>query len=267
MRSLVVAALLVAMAPTEASARLVFEKLETTAIVVARDDGSRRRVVAHGFAPSLSPDGRRLVAAPYAPTLVVTTLAGVSHAYGEPGTGVAGVTFAPDGRRLAYVSLLDEINGPSVDVLDLATGHGGGGSGGFAAAWGARGLAVAYSTFTRYDQENVEYRVGMYEDGVLRTLVSRRDEDGAAWPVAWSANGQTLLTAFERSFGFKHAVLVDRPPGSPRWLRGEWDQVVDLSEDGTAALAIAGDTAYSVPADGGRPDPLVRGVAAVDWTR
>ncbi|MEA2274839.1 MAG: hypothetical protein QOI98_3547, partial [Solirubrobacteraceae bacterium] len=41
-----------------ADAKLVFQRAGSKAIVVARNDGSHRHVIAHGFAPVVSPDGK-----------------------------------------------------------------------------------------------------------------------------------------------------------------------------------------------------------------
>jgi hypothetical protein len=58
--------MLVVAAAAPASARLVYQRIDSTegagshVIVAARDDGTRARVVTHGFAPVISPTGRRI---------------------------------------------------------------------------------------------------------------------------------------------------------------------------------------------------------------
>lgn len=104
-RALGLGVLLVLAFAARASALVVFDRPVGHEIVVARDDGSRARVVAHGYLPVVAPDGRHvayLADRPRGSARMVSTRGGRSWLLQrDVADTIPAVYWSPDARYLA----------------------------------------------------------------------------------------------------------------------------------------------------------------------
>jgi Lysyl oxidase/WD40-like Beta Propeller Repeat len=99
--------------------RLVFER--EGRIVVARADGSRERVVAQGFEPAWSPGGKTIAFARGGDLFLIRAAGGRPRRLTATPTAEAAPAWAPEGRRLTYVS--EETGVPDIRIIDVRTGQ------------------------------------------------------------------------------------------------------------------------------------------------
>jgi Tol biopolymer transport system component len=271
-RALVLALTVAATAPGTASASMVYQRGESQydspTVVSARSDGSHKRVVAHGFAPTLSPDGR-LVAYFTGEGLYVQPVRGGSArrlAQWSWDTG-GPIAWSPDSRRLvaspAYGAYLVDLQGRKRELTEMYLFSAASVSpdgrrvviekdlecdtcygdlfdvdvdslkerplgSGWSPVWGPRGLA-----FARHGRVLVRRHPG---GGVHTVLHSHR----SARPIDWSADGRRLLVAeivsgSAPSWQFR-ALLLRVGHGHPAVVPYAFDDVAALSKDGREVL-------------------------------
>jgi dipeptidyl aminopeptidase/acylaminoacyl peptidase len=267
-RNAILAAIVLALlASGAAQAALVYQRgasqYDNPTVVSARSDGTHRLVLAHGYGPTLSPDGK-LVAyykGAGAESLYVEPVRGGPArrlVYGTVDTG-APIAWSPDGRRLvvgrveggAYVVDLDgDLYGYGLD----SPGERSLGSG-WSPLWGPRGLAFGRG-------HRVLLRRGFGDRA--HTVLHR---GGSA--VAWSADGRRLLVSSyirgtPRPWEYR-AVLVDLEGGDPVVVPYAFRRVADLSRDGRSVLGTNVDGAIvRVRLDGAERVLVQRGTRP-DW--
>lgn len=276
-----VVAFLAAVVAQPAEARLVYQRAGTKQIVVAANDGSGARVVARGFAPALSPDGRRVAffraAAGVDERLYVVKASGgrpllvarrVDASQAEP----ASLDWAPDGRALA----VGRRGGVGV-LVDLARDRRMRVRGdpfyvGAAFSPGGRRAVVVLASVriphlvlvTLGRERRREIALGDYpvwgkpgiafhvDRGIAlkprprarARLIVRFDRDRSVLPLAWSGDGRTLL------IGAGKAILV-RPDGSnPQTLDVPFNSITGISHDGEEVLGRVGSDVVVARRDG-----------------
>jgi hypothetical protein len=263
-------------------------------IVAARNDGSDVRVIAHGYSPRVSPNGRRV--AYFKPR----GSPGDLYTIGNRGrhrqllvrgaSDKAPVAWSPTERYL-IVSSFGKPGAYIVDRREDRAKHisvGGGDLGGASFAPGGKefvmcGLFVtAAELIVRDVVTGARKHVGTgcipawsqhgvaFERSRRLVLLKHFDEDAEtllnrdARPVAWSADGTRLL-ALETSSVAVQPVFIDL---GPRRIRRVDDSLVpkDLSRDGKEILGEAGGDVV-VRAPDGTLKALATGATTPSWTK
>jgi dipeptidyl aminopeptidase/acylaminoacyl peptidase len=254
-------------------------------VIVAREDGSARKLVGDGAAPAWSPEGRRLAvfrrtAGPCAPCNYALDVLDVETA--RRSTIFEGTTFdpapawSPDGRRIALVNQRAKVGDDEIWVIDangsnarqLTTTDDN-----FAPAWSPDGSRIAFYGFGR-DGVHL-YSIGA-DGSNLRQLTFGA---GINTRPSWSPDGTRIAFLSSRSGSFEIYVMNSdgsgvRPvaPGSgprlcttpcpfpyanPSWSPDGGRVVFASDRDGQWRL-------YVVPAAGGTAMALLTEPGAID---
>lgn len=279
-----------------AEGRLVYETTASHAIVVARDDGSGGRVVAHGTSPVVSPDGSRIAFETGGDLYVVSSRGGAPkllrrHVFSP--IAYAPVTWASGSRRLVTgdrdhpsAVLVDVVRDRRRNVaLDGVLGYGGA-----SFSPDARRLIID-NAYERGDELR-EYRssgrdLGHVVDGsdpvwgkrgvafartkkvYFRTALHSKSRlvaraMGARMElVGWSRDGRTLLAA-DRTADRRRAVLV-RPAAGVVRLSQPFSLITALSRSGRQVLGEADGNVIVARLDG-TVSVLARGARSPSWT-
>jgi hypothetical protein len=304
--AIAVVATLAAVAAQPAHARLVYQRADAREVVVASDDGSGARVIARGFAPALSPDGRRVAffrdGRGIAERLFVVSATGGrsrlvarSVAAARSPAATQSVSWSPDGRRIA----LSRARGADGVIVDLARGR----------VTRVRGnLAYGGATFSPDGSRAVVVGVdirrvtldllslrrervraigsggcpawgpaGIAYRGDRGIVVKRRprsdgrvimtvDEERRMCPLAWSRDGGTLLLGAESAYPAFNALLVAPDGADPQTLDVPFSKVAGVSHSGDQVLGLVGDDVVIATRDGGS-QVAVRDAAYPSWDR
>jgi len=133
---------------------------------------------------------------------------------------------------------------------------------GFAPAWGRRGIAFARERETR--QSHSAPQLWLIKRPGRRPQRFRARSGGGFIPVAWSADGRTLLTA--EAFADTQARLVAVGSRNVRTLAPVLSQIDGLSRDGKLVLAEQEGNVVAVGLDGAIR-LLAANAASPSWTR
>lgn len=180
-----------------------------------------------------SPDGRRLVVAEERKGLVAMSSIGTDVRRLTHGPDTT-PEFAPDGERIVFTR---DGTSPSLWLVGLdgrapqrlTEGH--------SPAWSPNGAAILFArTRTITDEYGDEsYLVDAYVVGGRGDELTRLTDDGASWPVAWSADGTKILFLRERR--------DDEAPDKPwqeLWLMdadGDRPTRLPFNQDGWSVLS------------------------------
>ena len=289
------------LATADASARLVYQRPASRAIVVARDDGSQPHAVAHGIYPRISPNGKWVTY--YRRTgggdeLRIVSAAGGStrrlldDAYAEQEFGTY---WSPDSRRLLAMGTIDRA---VLFNLRKGTKHGYRIPGGvLAGATFSPDSSWLLMCMSDGDEDYAELRLvraghshprrvrgGCYPQwtplGIVFHLLPNRvllakDPDSTphdvaktkGTPIAASRDGRRILAELgvADSVGF-HADLIDPVAKRTRHVPATFHTLADLSRDGRHILGTIGDDVVDVRPDG-RVHVLVENAAQPAWNR
>lgn len=247
-------------------------------VVIAADDGSKPRVLAAGFAPRVSPDGRHVgFLRGSATTAVVPASGGPSRtllrsrdrAFFPP-------VWSPDSRAVvpptigalfvvplagkakrhragpcgngaeaafapdgrSLVYSVECLDGGALHRLSLRGGRSVALGDGHAAVWGRAGIVWADDDATRYDR-GTSGEVWFAPRQGPRRRIWRSAQTGVR-PVAWAPDARHVLVTTPAPSHRRYAGLLDTASGRMRMLAPEFLEVTGLSADGKRVLGVFG---------------------------
>ncbi len=284
-----------------AGAVLVYVRPSSHEVVVARDDGSQPRVVAHGLYARVSPDGRQLVYEPArgrAELRVMSVRGGRSwlvarNPAASPGVPSTDVSWSPNGR---YIAVGQDPDGLVLyDVVRRRRRHlGPVVSGGESFSPESSRLAFQSNDVRENDLlvTNVATgkvrRLAQYAESpvwgrgglayiqakkpaglILKTRRSRLlvpFDSSVMYPVEWSRDGRRLLAAKVSPQFPLHAFLIAPSTRRITTLSPVFKEVDALSRDGTVVLGVINGDVVTVTASG-TVTLLAHGADSASWTR
>jgi Tol biopolymer transport system component len=226
-----------------------------------------------------SPDGTRLAVVANMKRLLVVDITSGERRLVARGQ-VQGVSFSPQGDRIAYASSRTLKPSARVNVFVAALD----GSGTHAIThdgrslyplWGPTRIAFSHERLRRFDAPVFQLRVMDPDGDGVRQLTHMRIPRlvSGLTATAWSADGSRLLAEYGGQ-DTSDAWTVDVAGGRARDLTGRLDGVIGrgLSADGTTVLVQRGyfddprhQSVATVPFSGGRATVLVRHGSAPSW--
>lgn len=287
LRALLLASLVMALAPADADATLVFDRepLKPT-VWVAADDGSGARRLASGSGPRIAPDAKMVVYAhaPAAarnrrPDLYVVPVDGsaaprrLARGWGDTYT----FAWSPDSTTIAVV-VGPELGRQHLTLIDVASGARRTVADGFfgGASFAPDGSGLLYSRYPREtfppatDVWRVDVAVGGAPAGTPKRITHDERSETPVWGPANRVVFVRLVDAKKRKYGPKNELYVMAPDGTGvrRLTTTKVDPLlaglepIAFSADGTRLLAeFSGqDTSYAETVDPvtGRATPVVR---------
>jgi hypothetical protein len=294
-RAYVLTALLMMIAAAPAQAVLVYQRPKTREIVVAKDNGSKRKVIAHGIAPAVSPDGE----------MVAFLTRNLDLRVGELGSGgsrlLARDVFAPDRSAAIAWSPSSEYlatGSPSNAMMIVNVSRGEKrvvplgdvpGRGSFSPDSSQILVEVVHPRSTdlaivpvlagqgrqlhgegpAWGPDGFAYRTPLEGIRFQRTRSSKPAtlrSQGHAEPRDWSEDGDTLLAAGGTAPDQRQALLINRKTRRTRLLPQRFTAIENLSRNGRVVLAEAGGNVIAARRDGSTK-VLARNATTPSWTK
>ena len=201
------------------------------------------------LSPTFSPDGNyiyfrkaRTVAKTIFDVFRVPVLGGTPQTI-APGVD-SGITFSPDGQRIAYMRMHDpevgkyrlltaNIDGSDEKILEIGPAS----SAPFFQAWSPDGKTIAYSRF-QPDNAMGEIDVLDLASGKRRTFV--RFDDKSLWELKWLPDGHALLVVYQDNFTRVQIGSISYPGGQFQTVTRDANQYGSLN--GNLTLSADGKT-------------------------
>jgi hypothetical protein len=272
LRPLLLAAVVFVAAAPVAHARLVYHRLHTNKIVVAHDDGTHARVIAHGRRALLAPNGKHALVSAFVrrdvyPDLRVVASTGgrarvlMHHAEFNPGADVPEPHWSPDSRHVVagdadstFAFLIDAHTRRRRNLHQFSYGSGSFSPDGSLLALAAGDISEPHSTVFVYGMRSHKTHRAFYGGDALQW--------GPSGLAYWNAKGLVL-----RRRPRTHARLLVAHPPNASIRPVDWSAngkrllaKIELSDGTTRAVFVNPETRAShvVPAAFAAVDDLSR---------